>query len=165
MFTGASWNILPGSFYSSKCHVYTTFQETSIFFNLLIWMPLIFKRAIVKLWTWQLYTWICIIIQYFVFFLYWFYSRLCVYKKHNLLPLAGIKAPFLFFRLLLQVWWCIQGEVGNNVFALWSLFLKGISIFTQIYLHCNWPLGGWYSCFNLNPRQLLWRWLTRNRSC
>ena len=43
-------------------------------------------------------------------------------------------------------------------------FSRGHQYSQGSYLHCNWLLAVWYSCFNLNPRQSLWRWLTWNRS-
>lgn len=69
-----------------------------------------------------------------------------MHKKHNLPPLARIKipliaSPFLFFKLLLQIWLCPQGEVRNDVFALGSPFLKGTSILTWI-LFTLWLVTG-----------------------
>lgn len=73
--------------------------------------------------------------------------------------------PFLFFKQLLQIWLCPQGEVGKAVFAAQVHFSRGRQYSQGSYLHCNWLLAGQDSCFNLNQRQLLWRWLIRNRSC
>lgn len=112
----------------------------------------------------------CIITQYSIFFLCGFYSGLSVYKKHNLPPLARIKAFCSFplppsYKFLLQVWLCPMGEVGNHVFAQWCPFLKGAWDSHGFCFHCHWSLAGWYSCFDLNPWQLLWKWLSRTRSC
>lgn len=105
----------------------------------------------------------CIITQYFIFLLCGFYSGLSVYKKHNLPPLARIKA---FCSFPLPPSYYTSGYVPRERWETMSLlsdvhFSRGHGF----CFHCRWSLAGWYSCFDLNPRQLLWKWLRRTRSC
>lgn len=119
-------------------------------------MHWIFKRTVVKLWTWHFCTWMCVLTQCIVFFLCLLYSGLCVYKKHNLPLLAKIKAPslsspFLFLAVTTSLAMSL-GRGGKDVFALWSPCLKGMSVLTESYLHCNWFAGCLVQLFQLKPK-------------
>lgn len=95
-----------------------------------------------------------------------FYSGLCVHKKCRLPPLARIRV--LLLSLPLPFFSRSYYNSGNAVWERWSpclCSLKGAWDSPGLCLHCHWSLAGWHSCFDLNPRQLLWKWLSRNGSC